>query len=285
MSSIAANGGTVPLGEDAGRSQLKVRIASALVLAPIVAVCIYFGSPWFDLLAAAAVAVMAWEWARLCGESAFAPDWLLVPAVALAALIVAAQDNLQLAASISVAGAVVVTGLAFILRRPLPMWAGGGTLLIALAGAALVWLRGDTPSGALLALWFFGTIWMTDIFAYVAGRAIGGPKLAPAISPKKTWAGLIGGVVASATFSALWPGWIAGQGIGRMALWGAGIAVVAQVSDLTVSRVKRLVHVKDTGRLIPGHGGLLDRVDGFLLTGAVVFLLALSGRGGALPWL
>jgi len=284
MSSIAASGGTVPQGEGARRSQLSLRIASALVLAPGVVLCIFLGPPWFDALVAVAIAVMAWEWARLCHEGAFAPDGLVVPAVALGALVAAALGEVAAAVWIALAGGGGAWALAAALRRTLPIWAGTGTLLIALAGIGLVWLRGGTVSGALLTLWFFGAIWMTDTFAYVAGRAIGGPKLAPAISPGKTWAGLLGGVVASAGFSAVWPGWLAGQGAARMALAGAAIAVVAQVSDLTVSKVKRRAHVKDSGRLIPGHGGLLDRADGFLLTGTAVLALALAGAERALPW-
>src|SRR3546814_10939385 len=104
MSSIAANGGTVRRADEAGRSQLTLRVASALVLAPAVVACIYFGSPGYHVLVGAAVAVMAWEWARLCHDGGFAPDGLLLPVVSLAALVAAALGHLQPAAWISALG-------------------------------------------------------------------------------------------------------------------------------------------------------------------------------------
>lgn len=284
MSSIAANGGTVRQGDEKGRSQLTLRLVSALVLAPVFLLGIYLGSLWFAVLIGVAVAVMAWEWARLCHGGTFAPDGIVVPAATLGALAAAAAGYFEAAAAVALAGALLAWTLAAALRKPLSFWAGTGTLLIALAGVALLWLREGAASGALLTVWFFGAIWLTDIAAYFTGRAFGGPKLAPAISPNKTWAGLIGGVTASAAFSAAWPGWLAGQGVWSMAAAGALLAVLAQLGDLMVSRVKRLARVKDTGRLIPGHGGLLDRADGFLLAGALVAVGMLAGWENALPW-
>jgi phosphatidate cytidylyltransferase len=150
---------------------------------------------------------------------------------------------------------------------------------------ALVWLRGDV-GGARLILWLMATVWATDIGAFFAGRLIGGPKLAPRISPKKTWAGLIGAMASAglvgivADFSV--PG---APGAAVLAAAGAVMAVVAQAGDLGESWVKRHFGAKDSSALIPGHGGLLDRVDGLLA--AALALAAwqwFSSGGGVLSW-
>lgn len=284
MSSIAANGGSVRRADGFGLSQLNLRIVSALVLGPLAIACIYFGTPWFDALIATAVAIMAWEWARMCCGSALTAESVLAPATVVAGLVVASFGHIGVAAPTVLAGGVCVAIVAFALRRDLPVWAGAGVLLVGLAGIGLVWLRSMGDSGVITVLWLFGAIWLTDTCAYFAGKAVGGPRLAPRISPNKTWAGLLGGVIASAAYSAAWLGWLLPQGTLRAILLGIAVAVIAQLSDLTVSRLKRLAHVKDTGALIPGHGGLLDRADGFLLNGTLIVLLVLLGGKDVIPW-
>jgi phosphatidate cytidylyltransferase len=284
MSSIAANGGSVRRADGFGLSQLNLRIVSALVLGPLAIACIYFGPPWFNALIATAVAIMAWEWTRMCCGPALTAESALAPLIVVAGLAAASFGHIWIATSAVIAGGIGVGIVAFVLRRDLPVWAGSGVLLVGLAGIGLVSLRSTGDSGVITVLWFFGAIWATDTCAYFAGKAIGGPRLAPRISPNKTWAGLLGGVIASAAFSAAWLGWLQAQGILHAILLGVAVAVVAQLSDLMVSRVKRLAHVKDTGTLIPGHGGLLDRADGFLLNGTLIVLLALLGGKDVIPW-
>jgi phosphatidate cytidylyltransferase len=128
-----------------------------------------------------------------------------------------------------------------------------------------------------LVLWAMLVTWATDIGAYAAGRSIGGPKLAPAISPNKTWAGLAGGVVAAALV-----GWLAAGldwlPLGAPFLWlGAPMAVAAQLGDLYESWEKRRAGVKDSGSILPGHGGVLDRVDGLLPVVLLVLFIAMAG--------
>ena len=141
------------------------------------------------------------------------------------------------------------------------MWQALGIAYVALPNISLLWIRG-LPNGLELILWILFTVWATDIGAYFAGRAIGGPKLCPRISPNKTWAGLGGGIVAAA-----------GIGILTVMICGsphpfilifitASLAIVAQIGDLFESWVKRFFDVKDSGHLLPGHGGILDRFDG-----------------------
>jgi phosphatidate cytidylyltransferase len=157
-------------------------------------------------------------------------------------------------------------------------------ILYALAAlVALLWLRHQPESGRETVIWIVLCIWATDIGAYVVGRTAGGAKLAPRISPGKTWSGLIGGMawaaVASAAVSYAF-------GLGHtisLAVIGAGLAVVGQIGDLVESAAKRRAGVKDSGTLIPGHGGLLDRIDGLVAVLVVVALIRLV-VGGGWPW-
>ena len=147
---------------------------------------------------------------------------------------------------------------------------------------ALVWLRADAPGGMQHVIWLLMVIWATDICAYLVGRTVGGPKLAPRISPGKTWSGLLGGVAGASLL-----GGFAAQALGAgywfAAAVGGCLAVIGQVGDLFESALKRRAGVKDSGHLIPGHGGLLDRIDG-LVFAAPVFagLVWLGMRSGSL---
>ena len=148
---------------------------------------------------------------------------------------------------------------------------------------ALLWLRHQPADGRETILWIVACIWATDIGAYAVGRAAGGAKLAPRISPGKTWSGLVGGMAWAAVASAV-VGYAVGLGHTiTLAAIGAGLAVVGQAGDLLESAAKRRAGVKDSGTLIPGHGGLLDRVDGLLAVLVVVALTRLVA-GGGWPW-
>ena len=152
------------------------------------------------------------------------------------------------------------------------LWVAGGIAYVSMAMAGLMVER---HAGLALALWTFLIVWATDIGAYFAGRFIGGPKLAPAISPAKTWSGLLGGMLAALAIGAGFALW---QGLPSNTLWlGAPLAVLAQAGDLLESHMKRRAGVKDSGRIIPGHGGLFDRVDGLLPVAIVVGLLTMRG--------
>ena len=168
------------------------------------------------------------------------------------------------------------------------LWYAAGLPALGLPLLCLVWLRAQEPDGAETVLWLVALVIATDIGAYFAGRLIGGPKLMPRISPKKTWAGLVGGMAAAACIGALATTLVAGGGgrapVMAVALLSALLAVVAQTGDLAESAVKRNFNVKDSGTLIPGHGGLFDRLDGFLITlPALALLVALTGMS-VLQW-
>lgn len=267
-----------PQGKPAG--SLLPRILAALVMAPPVLAALYFGSPFIDLLVIAGLALLAGEWAGLCLEGKReAPFWSAVAGALLALL--AARFLGPMA---GLALLFVTAGFASLLANR----AGSGGRLLLLGGLylpaacfAFLWIR-DLPQGRELALWIMLVVWATDSGAYAAGRLIGGPKLIPRISPKKTWAGLAGGMLAAALVSLLFSPFIEGWGSPLLLLLGALLAFVAQVGDFLESGVKRHYGVKDASRLIPGHGGLLDRVDGLLMASLFMgVLLALTSLGAA----
>lgn len=151
-------------------------------------------------------------------------------------------------------------------------WRWRGVAYISIVGASFLWLR-HLESGAVVMLWMVAVVWATDTAAYFAGRSLGGPKLAPSISPNKTWSGLAGGCVAAALIGMVF-GIISGMPpIGELFLMSAATALVSQGGDLLESHIKRVCGVKDSGDLIPGHGGILDRVDGFVTAAPFAMLL------------
>ena len=166
-------------------------------------------------------------------------------------------------------------------RRPVAdslLFTCGGLVIVSCA-VALLWLRTGPEAGRELLFGLLCAVWCTDTCAYFAGRAVGGPRLAPRISPGKTWAGLCGGIVGAAACGWIWAR-LAGFGSqGWAVAGGAGIALLAQAGDLAMSAVKRRYGVKDSSGLIPGHGGVLDRVDGMLLTAPALALLAVLMDG------
>ena len=161
-------------------------------------------------------------------------------------------------------------------------WLLGGMLYLGVPVAALLWLRHDPEWGLATALWLFATVAAIDTGAYFAGKSIGGPKLAPLISPNKTWAGLAGGTAAAA-LCGLIAAMILGTHIPTAVLFSMVLAPVAQIGDIGESAVKRYFGVKDSGSILPGHGGILDRIDGLVVAAAFVAAVRLVG-GEGMPW-
>ena len=281
---------------DMPRSDLPTRFVAGIVMIAVAVAATYFGGWWFRALAAAAAAIMLAEWAAIHRIPAL-QGW--ASGALLAALLLAAGEYLlpagggdwlvdeisgealgyfdpeTLAPAWLGFGAITLLTLAVGLttRRPAMAW---GTIYVGVPAFALIalsWVWG------MLVFWVFVVTWATDILAYFAGRILGGPKLAPRISPNKTWSGLIGGVFGAALFGAL----MAWQfDMGTLFLWAGGpMAVVAQAGDLYESSVKRRVGVKDSGAILPGHGGVLDRLDGLLAVSFAVTLMLLAGLWSA----
>lgn len=216
------------------KSDLWVRVGSAIILFAIAGTALWFGGIAFGLLLLVGGALVLVEW------------FALMRAMALGR---GARAGLMLLGPVLILGAAA--GLWFIRER----------------------------LGMTAALWVFGMVWATDIGAYFAGRSFGGARLAPTISPSKTWSGLFGGMVAALIASAT----IGDRaGIVGVPLWiGLFMGLLAQMGDLAQSWVKRRAGVKDSGKLIPGHGGLFDRVDGLLPVALLLGALAFAGQIGA----
>ncbi len=260
--------------------ELRTRILSALVLAPVALLLAWVGGwPFTALLAAASVA-MALELAALLPGANQLMRTLLA-GVALAVVLLTAL-GLPVAA-VLVGAAALAFALANRLLNDEPVWPA---LLafpyLVLPLVSMLWLRFDPEYGRVVIFWLLGVVWATDTFAYFAGRAIGGPKLAPRFSPNKTWAGLVGGMFGAALVGASAAIWLTLGSPLRLAFISALVAVVAQAGDIAESALKRRAGVKDSGKLIPGHGGILDRVDG-LVTAAVGAALLSLLHGAVTP--
>ncbi len=166
-------------------------------------------------------------------------------------------------------------------RRPL--WAGFGALYILAPSVALIWLRNETARGEALVLMLFLIVWAADTGGYIAGRLVGGPKLSPAISPAKTWAGAVGGLLLGGGAGLAAAHWVWGEGDPvRYGFIGASLGVASILGDVAESAFKRMFGVKDASGFIPGHGGALDRLDGmiFATTAMAIVLYAHRLWGG-----
>lgn len=257
---------------------LRMRVISAAVLAPLAVACLWLGAWWWAVLLTVAAAGLAVEWVHLCGGRLASPEGVVIPLAVLAAGAAAAVDGEML-------------GLGLIVGGFLLAWCLGGRASLAagvpyvgVAIVALAWLRGDGEAGRDNVLFLLLIVWASDIGAYLAGRLVGGPKLAPRISPSKTWAGAVGGLVAAIAVGAAVALALHGGNVPHILPVAAGIGVAAQLGDLLESAVKRHFGVKDSGRLIPGHGGLLDRLDGVLTAAPTAALLAVAAGRGVELW-
>ena len=283
MNIAAASGVTVPPLREFGPGAFELRVLSALALAPLPIAAIWFGSPWLPLLTAAAAAVMAWEWGRLCRQGRFGATELILVGAVVAAVATAAFARSGFAVALALAGAALVFWAAREQKDGDPRWTAAGVLWVGLPCVALLWLAHSEARRVTL-LWILAVVWATDIGAYAVGRLVGGPRLAPRWSPQKTWSGLLGGMLSAGLV-----GWLTAALLGispalPLMLTSAGLAIVEQFGDLAESMAKRRFGVKDSSGLIPGHGGLLDRLDGLLAVIPTVALLTLIGGRSVLLW-
>jgi phosphatidate cytidylyltransferase len=265
-------------------SALRQRIASALVLAPIGLAAAWFGPPLLSIVVAIAAGLMAWEWGRLCrvGRSG---GGLIIAAIVIVVVVSVAAATFAMprpALAVAVLGSAVVGALSRGSFQALLV--GAGMLWIALPSIALIWLALDPRTGWATTLWILAVVWATDTGAFAAGRTFGGPRLAPRFSPNKTWSGLLGGVVCAALVGGAAGLLLDSAYVVPLMLLSGVLAVVAQAGDLVESIAKRHFGVKDSSGLIPGHGGLLDRLDGMLTVIPAVALLTLFGGGSVLTW-
>lgn len=267
-------------GASAGRSELGTRIISAAILAPIALAAELYGGLPFALLVALMAAVAFWELTGMAGAGD--PAWpRLLAGVGLVAGLIILE-----AGSGNWAGALIVIPAALALAAGIEgrsfRWVGCALVYVGIPCAGLIVLRQAVPNGWVAVLYVLVVVWATDIAAYFGGRAIGGPKLWPKVSPKKTWSGALSGLVAAVAAGGATAGLaVEGQMRAGFAL-AVPLSIAAQAGDLLESSAKRHFGVKDSGQLIPGHGGVLDRVDGLFGAAALAWLLALAGLGGGI---
>jgi phosphatidate cytidylyltransferase len=269
--------GKPPAGQVKSTPELTLRLVAAAVLIPVVIFGAWAGGIWFTLLVALAIGLAGHEWARLCGVEK--PMMILLlsalgPMVAIAVVFLGAASGI-----IVMLAALLLAGAAGAGHR---IWLMGGIVYLGLPALAILTLRAAPVFGLAAVATLFGIVWLTDTGAYAFGRLIGGPRLAPTISPGKTWAGAFGGLIlamAGIFVLALFLGVQAPMGAIAFAVI---LSVTTQCGDLFESWVKRRFDKKDSGTIIPGHGGILDRIDG-LMFAAPVMAAILIARGETVP--
>ena len=257
-------------------SNLTLRVASAAVLAPLALLTAYLGGWPFTLFWALAAIAVLWEWTTLVAG----PNHRLMLSACGSALGVAAMVA-WLGRPIAAMLLIGLGALAALIFAPRErrLWITGG---IGYAGSMLlapVLLRGDDNDGLFAMVLLFAVVWTTDVLGYFGGRAFGGPKLMPAVSPKKTWSGAITGTIGAIIVAVIASSFFGSFNKMTIVLIALMLSAAAQLGDLMESRIKREFGAKDAGTLIPGHGGVMDRLDGFWAAALIGCLIGLA-RGG-----
>ncbi len=279
MRSDAVTDGLAALAPEAvvprrGRREIILRVASAAVLAPLGLWAVYVGGLALAVATAGCGVLAAFEWTRMASQSNVM--WvntalITVLATTSAASVFLAHQGLEIVATIALVGCAIACAVAAYGKASVSSMAFG-VIYTTLPFGCFVWIREIPPNGQFFLLSVLAIVWTTDVAAYFAGRGFGGPLLSPRDSPNKTWTGAIGAVVCAGLAGAA----VARGGGGDFFHWlafGVGVSIVGQCGDLIESRFKRLYGVKDTSGLVPGHGGILDRLDGLMAAAVAVALV------------
>jgi phosphatidate cytidylyltransferase len=269
----------------AGRFELPARTASAVVMGLAAVGAVFTGGLVFDAIVAAAAVAALREWHRLINGGRIAREMIPTSLAMIAALLLLHQPGgLPMACGAIALGAAGAALSAALRSGGTPLWPvrwhAFGAVYLGLAVVSLSLLRSH-PRGSEIVGSLFVAVWTADTAALLLGRLIGGPKLAPELSPNKTWAGFVGGTLAAGAAESLYV-WLLGGGAFSAGMFGIILALSGHCGDLFESWVKRQFRAKNTGRLIPGHGGMLDRVDSLLFAApacmAMIYLIGFS------PW-
>ena len=272
---MAALGGS---GAGGGFADLALRIVTGLAFGVVAISALLAGGPWFVILIAVLSALMAYEWRKISlkEEEPAVAGFQILAVVGAAVMAHFGDLNMAIAFLLVVAGA---GAMADALLKRTAVWGLVGALYVGFAAICLIGLRGDAVEGKYVIYWLAMTVIATDVGAYFSGRIIGGPKLWRRVSPNKTWAGLAGAMVLSAICSAVFSQLALGYVELFLSLLAALTAIVAQSGDLIESAYKRHFGVKDSGAILPGHGGVLDRLDGMLSATLFVAIITLFRDG------
>lgn len=259
------------------KDALILRVASAAALAPAAIGATWLGGPIFVGLIAFLCILMIFEWSRMIERAEMTPTLFALAAGGVIALILAASERYGAAYAVTAASGVAAA-LATRRGAGLAGWAMLGAAYVIAPSIALIWLRENADYGRGFVLLLFAIVWAADTGGYIGGRLVGGPKLSPTISPAKTWAGAVGGVIMGALAAAIFAPFFFGQSpdIGHIAM-GAGLGLASIFGDIAESACKRRFGLKDMSGFIPGHGGVLDRLDGMIFA-TVAVTAALYGH-------
>ena len=273
-----------------GGSELVLRILSALVLAPLAIGVAYLGGWSFAVFWGIAALAVLWEWTSLVVGTDRRSILMTGGAAVLLSVVLAgtlAEATVGMHAVRVLAAVTVLTmgmlAAAALAPRKQRAWVVAGIPYAGLLGISPIVLRSDEQYGFVAIILLFAIVWATDIVAYFVGRALGGPKLVPQFSPKKTWSGAIGGTTA-AIVAAMAVG-VATDVLNLLALGllALVLSIASQCGDLFESAVKRRFGAKDSSQLIPGHGGLMDRLDGFVMAAALAVMVGIAHGGVVAP--
>ncbi|HWT31642.1 MAG TPA: phosphatidate cytidylyltransferase [Propylenella sp.] len=259
-------------------SELRTRIVSAVVLAPVALATMFLGGIVFAFLVVLVAVIAFWEWTSITG--AVEPFWLRIGCLVFLAVGLFAVAWSRTDWALILIGGPALVSLIAGYRLPSPLWTGVGLAYVAIPCAGFIVLRRAEPDGLAAILYVLIVVWATDIAAYFGGRALGGAKLWARVSPKKTRSGALSGLAAAVVAGGIVV-WLSSAGavIAGLVL-AAPLSVASQAGDLLESALKRRFGVKDSGRIIPGHGGVLDRIDGLFAAAALAWFLAAVGLGG-----
>ncbi len=243
-------------------SDLALRIVSGVVLAVAAFAVTWWGGLAYSLFFGVVTVLIYREWVAMVGEAPTGTPALTGYIAVLGSLFCFYFGDWQAGLAIPVFGAgyLLIARCSYAAAR----WCAGGIIYAGLFGAAMLLLRQDATHGFAAILILFALVWGTDVSAYFVGKFVGGPKLWRRVSPKKTWSGSLGGLVLGTGFSVVVAIILGLQPSVTMVTMLGGLSVLSQVGDLAESQMKRMFGVKDSGTLIPGHGGVMDRVDGLL---------------------
>jgi phosphatidate cytidylyltransferase len=251
---------------------MNQQAVKAILALPIVLLILWQGGLPFSAFIAIVCIIMGIEWIKILSNGDKFSQIMLSSLLLLIAL--ASHDGFGSALGFYIFGILFSIGLSLLLGMKLSL-VSGGFAYIGAATLSIILLR-SIDNGLWLVFFVFWVVWATDVMAYVFGKTIGGPKLAPVISPNKTWAGLLGGVIGAAIIGAAISFFLPNTTVLYLVVFGSILAVISQIGDLFESSLKRKYDVKDSGVILPGHGGMLDRLDGMLAVVIAVFLLLIA---------
>ncbi len=276
---MASAGTAAGAGDGWVPGEIAQRTVTAIALAAPAAAAIIIGPPYLTVFVGAIVAVMAWEWVRVTGAHVFGITGATLAILLVAAIVAAAFARFYWAYGIVAAAVPIVAAVARLHARERAVPIAVGAIYIGVPALSLLWLYARPEIGRELVIWLICVVIACDIGAYFVGRMLKGPKLAPRISPGKTWSGAVGGAA-----GAVVAGVALGLALGLaspLVLAGAAFvfAVISEIGDLLESALKRAFRVKDASGILPGHGGMMDRVDG-IVAALVAAALAIWFAGG-----